>query len=596
MTTVPGHDPAPRRSRHEAAPLDTELGLYARDIGREPLLSPEEAGELAATIQAGAHAARQSAFRCPDVLRRLLRVERVAGIEEIGHRLDETERGWRAFRSGHLSAAGYHELLAGHGAALERQLNPGEVARVYALRDDLVARAAALGAELDRIIALTGESSTAAIREWEEAQLLTAPMARAIAAEIAAATEAAAPARDRLWRCNLRLVVPEAMRLRDRGLSLPELISHGNEGLHRAVELFDAERGVRFSSYATWWVRQAMLVGIERERGLVHIPAHVRRLLGELRRTMSTEVSAAGTVLTLDEAVERLGWGAEKQRVILGAPRLIASIDAPLGGDDSEVSLARFLASGEEVVEVVGEAEQRARVTRIVGRMLDERQRTVIAHRYGLSLPGVLPTGLAAGIPHSGEAIGPALGVSRQRAEQIRNEAEQVIRAAVYLDGMERTAVTAGARVLGMGERVLVEAALGDGAAIDPGLLANPAVLDHARRVRSTGERPADRVVHLAQGAIERLATQVAVDTLSPDEREAILGSLPGEAERFVFREVWLHPSGRLGDLTGHPGYDELGLPAGTAGEARLRRIRDWLTEGIIWPRINSAMQEWLGR
>jgi RNA polymerase primary sigma factor len=260
------------------------------------------------------------------------------------------------------------------------------------------------------VAAMTTDSLQLFLNEAGRYPLLTA----AEEVELAKAIERGDKhAKDRMVNSNLRLVVSIAKKYQGHGLSLLDLIQEGIIGLIRAVEKFDWRRGYKFSTYATWWIRQAVQRGVANKSRTIRMPVHIvereqkiaraeRELILELERAPTDEEVAAKAKLRPKHVKE-----------VRAAARTVASLDKPVG-DDSTMAFGDLVAthSGnveEEVVVALGDdALHRAVAT------LPPREQEVIRLRYGLD---------AATDPKSLEEIGRRLGVTRERVRQIETQA-----------------------------------------------------------------------------------------------------------------------------------------------------------------------------
>jgi len=393
----------------DSVPFDDPVRFYLKEIGRVNLLTAAEEVVLAKAIEAGG-------------AREALSLLTIPKKDAFGHLklIDQTFAD--AIENLALATDGEHEDLgeALLGDDLWKLTDLRRGAEIY--RE--------LGTEADRLgrVASRPEGQAAAIvgesvgdRRFRTMSAADVGRFRAFCRakeKVADRLHRSHEAKQRLTEANLRLVVSIGKKYIGRGLSFLDLIQEGNLGLIRAVEKFDYHRGFKFSTYATWWIRQAITRALADQARTIRIPVHMMEIVNKLVRTSRRLLQELGREPTDDEIAEEMGIIPERVREIVKIAQLPISLETPIG-EEGDSNLGDFVEDKEATspADAASVAMLRYDVEHILD-TLTPRERRVLQLRFGL----------LDGHQRTLEEVGKRIGVTRERIRQVETQALRKLR------------------------------------------------------------------------------------------------------------------------------------------------------------------------
>ncbi len=428
--------------------IDDPVRMYLSQMGEIPLLTRDQEIELARRIEIYRDGFRRKVMTMPEAIRRGIQwVEEQKEVKEQQEK-NAKSHGSSPSRDDYLDRAASHlgtlGKLVEHAQGLSNQLADQDIdvrveqqlrnrlSRAYRLLEEMELDAKTVIQVKDemldarrRVLRLRREieqnKRKKSVLKEKDLELLTIakqvgePIERFIerCQAVSKRYRLYEDAKQRLSMGNLRLVVSIAKKYRNRGLSFLDLIQEGNSGLMKAVEKYEYKRGYKFSTYATWWIRQGITRAIADQARTIRIPVHMIETMGKLRKIQKDVLQDTGREATIEEVAERAGISVTECKRVIRVSKHPISLDRPIG-DSDDCYFGDFLEdkSVENPANISSNELLKEKITEVLDTLTD-REREIICLRYGIG----------DGYTYTLEEVGRRFNVTRERVRQIEAKA-----------------------------------------------------------------------------------------------------------------------------------------------------------------------------
>jgi RNA polymerase primary sigma factor len=462
LTTEEETPPAAIHDEEEVQPVPEEaltplpakgedpVRLYLKEIGKVPLLTAQQEVQIGRRIEVGQIALRRGLAGIPMAVRALLDVgDRLrrndiaaddvivlpeggeleakeirpvllafGRIRRLERKIARLEESLGDKRRSALGRANVQKQIATHRAGIQKTV--ADMPLKPALIDDLVGKVRRLCQRIDAVAQESRRNRTVALakelKRLESEAGLPRKQLGTLLTEIETSDRTVRQAKRELMEANLRLVVSVAKRYLGSDLSLLDLVQEGNIGLMKAVDRFQYRRGFKFSTYATWWIRQAITRAIADHSRTIRIPVHMVETLNRISRVNRNMVNEMGREPTPEELAQRTGVPAKKVRLILESSRKPLSLETPIGEDSELGDFLEDKSAGSPNDTLLGQ-DLTTQVERALA-TLSPKEKEILRLRFGIGEEG----------EHTLEEVGKRFAVTRERIRQIEAKALRKLR------------------------------------------------------------------------------------------------------------------------------------------------------------------------
>ena len=428
--------------------IDDPVRMYLSQMGEIPLLTRDQEIDLARRIEIFREGFRRKVMTTPDAIRRGIQwVEEQKEIKEQQEK-NAKSHGSSPSRDDYLDRAANHLntmiRLVDHVGPLTEMTAAGEIdlrssqllrnrlTRAYRMLEEMELDAKTVITVKDEMLDLRrkvlrlrreveqNRRRKTIVKEKEQelsdiGRSVGEPMDRFLerCGALSKRFRLYEDAKQRLSMGNLRLVVSIAKKYRNRGLSFLDLIQEGNAGLMKAVEKYEYKRGYKFSTYATWWIRQGITRAIADQARTIRIPVHMIETMGKLRKIQKDILQDTGREATIEEVAERAGISVQECKRVIRVSKHPISLDRPIG-DSDDCYFGDFLEdkSAENPANISSNELLKEKITEVLDTLTD-REREIICLRYGIG----------DGYTYTLEEVGRRFNVTRERVRQIEAKA-----------------------------------------------------------------------------------------------------------------------------------------------------------------------------